>query len=90
MKLSAACFLFVSALTATALVSEAAVDARYGLVGTGGKAFAQKLGLTYYALEGNYPASGNIFTSVDPNNDPAAGFKVLRKVAKLNVRNDAN
>jgi hypothetical protein len=68
--------------------ADAATDARFGLVGTGGKAFAHKFGLAYYALEGNYPASGNVFSSVDPANDPAAGFKVLRKVAKLNVRND--
>ena len=69
-------------------LASAATDARFGLVGTGGKAFAQKLGLTYYALEGNYPGSGNVFSSVNPANDPAAGYKVLRKVAKLNVRND--
>lgn len=65
-----------------------APDARFGLVGTGGKALAQKLGVPYYALEGNYGATGTNFSSVDSLNDPPAGYKVLRKVAKLNVRND--
>lgn len=66
----------------------AAPDARFGFVGTGGKAFAAKFGLPYYTLEGNYPATGTLFSSVDPANDPPAGFKVVREVAKLNVRND--
>jgi hypothetical protein len=71
-------------------MAAAAVNPRYGFVGTGGKAFAQKFGATYYALEGNYnPATGTAFSSVHPDNDPPAGFKVLRKVAKLNVRIDA-
>lgn len=73
----------------TLSLAGAAADARFGLVGTGGKAFAEKFGLSYYALEGNYPASGNVFSSVNPANDPAGGRKVLRKVAKLNVRNDS-
>lgn len=74
---------------ATALMSaHAAVDPRFGFVGTGGAAFALKFGLPYYALEGNYPATGNVFSSVNPVNDPPPGHKVLRKVAKLNVRND--
>jgi hypothetical protein len=70
------------------LSATAAPDARFALVGTGGKPLAQKLGVPYYALEGNYGASGSTFSSVDSLNDPPAGHKVLRKVAKLNVRND--
>lgn len=65
-------------------------DARFGLVGTGGAAFAAKFGLTYYTLEGNYSAeTGSLFSSVHPAYDPAAGFSIVREVAKLNVRNDS-
>src|SRR4051812_29029999 len=65
-------------------------DPRFGLVGTGGAAFAEKFGLKYYILEGNYSdGKGDLFSSVDPANDPAPGFSVVRKVAKLNVRTDA-
>ncbi len=65
-------------------------DARFGLVGAGGAAFAAKFGLTYYTLEGNYSAeTGSLFSSVHPAYDPAAGFSVVREVAKLNVRNDS-
>ena len=66
----------------------AAPDPRFGFVGTGGKAFSEKFGIPYYTLEGNYPVSGTLFSSVDPANDPPAGHKVVREVAKLNVRND--
>ena len=67
----------------------APADARFGLVGTGGKAFAAKFGLRYYTLEGNYQeGKGAVFSSVDPANDPAAGFSVVREAAKLNVRTD--
>lgn len=65
------------------------VDFRFGFAGTGGEAFARKFGLPYYSLEGNYGSSGDsVFTSVHPDNDPDAGHRVLRKVAKLNVRVD--
>jgi hypothetical protein len=68
----------------------AAPDGRFGFAGTGGRAFAQKYGVLYYSLEGNYQAGlGNVFSSVDPSSDPPSGFKVVRKVAKLNVRTDA-
>ncbi|GEM_PF-2668800 len=84
---SVACFAI--ALAAAAAVSGAAADARFGLVGTGGAAFAAKFGLAYYTLEGNYVADkGTIFSSVDPAVDPAAAFSVVREVAKLNVRTD--
>jgi hypothetical protein len=64
-------------------------DVRFGLVGSGGATFAAKFGLSYYTLEGNYSADrGGLFSSVDPVNDPAPGFKVVREVAKLNVRTD--
>ncbi len=64
-------------------------DSHFGLVGAGGAAFAAKFGLTYYTLEGNYAAEKeSVFSSVDPVNDPAVGFKVVREVAKLNVRTD--
>ncbi len=67
----------------------ASVDGRFGLVGTGGAAFAAKFGFRYYTLEGNYaPDKGTLFSSVDPANDPAPGFSVVREVAKLNVRTD--
>lgn len=84
----------VSAVLAIALCASwplhATVDARFGLVGTGGKAFAAKFGFRYYTLEGNYSAgNGNVFSSVDPANDPAAGFSVVREAAKLNVRTDS-
>lgn len=91
-KLHAAVLLALASafgLGAALSVSHAAVDARFGLVGTGGAAFAAKFGLTYYTLEGNYAADkGTVFSSVDPANDPAAAFSVVREVAKLNVRND--
>ncbi|MDB5105102.1 MAG: hypothetical protein JWP91_2791 [Fibrobacteres bacterium] len=65
-------------------------DSRFGLVGTGGAAFAAKFGFRYYTLEGNYAeGKGAVFSSVDPVNDPAAGFSVVREAAKLNVRTDA-
>lgn len=65
-------------------------DEAFGLVGTGGKAFAARFGLKYYTLEGNYsPGSGTTFSSVHSANDPEAGFSVVREVAKLNVRTDA-
>ena len=64
-------------------------DERFGLVGSGGKAFAARFGLKYYTLEGNYSAgNGNVFSSVNPVNDPDSGFAVVREVAKLNVRTD--
>jgi hypothetical protein len=77
--------------TASASVQAApAVDSRFGLVGTGGAAFAAKFGFKYYTLEGNYAdGKGTVFSSVDPANDPAAGFSVVREAAKLNVRTDA-
>ncbi len=78
-----------SALTSAA-TSAATVDARFGLVGTGGRAFAAKFAFRYFTLEGNYAAgSGTVFSSVDPLNDPATGFSVVREVAKLNVRTDS-
>ena len=81
--------LFCAVACAGAFV-HAAADARFGLVGTGGKAFAAKFGFRYYTLEGNYSAgNGNVFSSVDPANDPAAGFSVVREAAKLNVRTDS-
>ncbi len=65
-------------------------DLRFGFVGTGGLSFAKKFGLEYFTLEGNYTAGqGQIFSSVNPINDPPMGKKVLREVAKLNVRNDS-
>lgn len=65
-------------------------DDRFGLVGTGGKAFAARFGLRYYTLEGNYSAgNGPVFSSVNPANDPDDGFSVVREVAKLNVRTDS-
>src|SRR5665213_1048235 len=70
------------------LVAHATSDVRFGFVGTGGEAFSEKFKVPYYTLEGNYPSSGTLFSSVDPNNDPPAGHKVVREVAKLNVRND--
>jgi hypothetical protein len=84
-------FFLVAGMLVGALAAPVrAVDARFGFVGTGGKPFAQKFGLPYYALEGNYDsANGSVFSSVNPANDPDSGFKVLRKVAKLNVRIDA-
>jgi hypothetical protein len=86
---SAVCLLAVYLFTGAASAATAA-DARFGFVGTGGKAFAQKFGVPYYALEGNYhSATGALFSSVNPDNDPPAGHKVLRKVAKLNVRTDS-
>jgi hypothetical protein len=73
-----------------AAASAPAVDVRFGLVGTGGAPFAAKFGFRYYTLEGNYAeGKGSVFSSVDPANDPAAGFSVVREVAKLNVRTDA-
>jgi hypothetical protein len=87
MRLSPSCFALVWVLAAAGLSLGATTDARFGFVGTGGKPMAQKFGLPYYALEGNY-AVGPVFSSVDSLNDPPPGHKVLRKVAKLNVRND--
>jgi hypothetical protein len=81
-----------SAPAATVLSAQttAAPDARFGLVGTGGAAFAARFGFRYYTLEGNYAeGKGAVFSSVDPANDPAAGFSVVREAAKLNVRTDA-
>lgn len=82
--------LFTVAVLLCALVpARAEVDARFGLVGTGGRAFAAKFGLKYYTLEGNYSeGKGDVFSSVDPANDPAAGFSVVREAAKLNMRTD--
>ena len=81
--------LVLAAPTPTASRTSAPADSRFGLVGTGGKAFAAKFGLRYYTLEGNYSeGKGAVFSSVDPANDPAAGFSVVREVAKLNVRTD--
>lgn len=78
----------ISALAVQALPAPA--DTRFGLVGTGGGAFAAKFGIRYYTLEGNYTeGKGSVFSSVDPANDPAAGFSVVREAAKLNVRTDA-
>jgi hypothetical protein len=78
----------ISALAVQALPAPA--DSRFGLVGTGGGAFAAKFGIRYYTLEGNYTeGKGAVFSSVDPANDPAAGFSVVREAAKLNVRTDA-
>jgi hypothetical protein len=77
------------ALAGFSPLSATPADARFGLVGTGGAAFAAKFGLSYYTLEGNYDASqGIIFSSVNANLDPRPGFKVVREVAKLNVRID--
>lgn len=76
-------------LASAADLPEVSADSRFGLVGTGGSAFAAKFGLRYYTLEGNYSeGKGAIFSSVDPANDPAAGFSVVREAAKLNVRTD--
>jgi hypothetical protein len=87
--LSPVCLLAVCLFVGTVLEASAA-DVRFGFVGTGGKAFAQKFGVPYYALEGNYHSStGTLFSSVHPDNDPPTGHKVLRKVAKLNVRTDS-
>jgi hypothetical protein len=80
-------FGLLAALSFGVTQANAATDTRYGLVGTGGKAFAEKLELTWYALEGNYTNTG-VFSSTNPANDPTGGRKVLRKVAKLNVRAD--
>jgi hypothetical protein len=78
------------AVPSPARASGAATDLRFGLVGTGGAAFAAKFGFRYYTLEGNYAdGKGAVFSSVDPANDPAAGFSVVREAAKLNVRTDA-
>jgi transposase-like protein len=78
----------LSSLLMLPLLLQAAPDPRFGFVGTGGKAFAQKFAVSYYTLEGNYPVSGTIFSSVDTANDPPVGQSVVREVAKLNVRND--
>lgn len=84
-----ACTTF-AAFSASGATAPSASDARFGFVGTGGKAFALKFGVPYYALEGNYTFStGALFSSVHPDNDPPPGHKVLRKVAKLNVRTDS-
>jgi hypothetical protein len=78
-----------AAVTAGAEAGTASVDSRFGLVGTGGAAFAGKFGFRYYTLEGNYAADkGTLFSSVDPSQDPPPGFSVVREVAKLNVRTD--
>ena len=76
-------------LALSAASAFAAPDARFGFVGTGGRAFAAKFGLPYFTLEGNYAeGKGSVFASVDPDNDPAPGSRVVREVAKLNVRTD--
>ncbi len=75
-------------LLALCLPAAAAPDMRFGFVGTGGRAFAAKFGLRYHTLEGNHPATGGPFSSVDPAHDPSPGTSVVREVAKLNVRND--
>ncbi len=79
-----------SSLSTSSAVRVPSVDPRFGLVGTGGAAFAAKFGFRYYTLEGNYSeGKGTVFSSVDPGNDPAAGFSVVREAAKLNMRTDA-
>lgn len=79
----------ITSATSTTTTTTAAADARFGLVGTGGAAFAAKFGFRYYTLEGNYSQdNGTVFSSVDAANDPAEGFSVVREVAKLNVRTD--
>ncbi len=80
-------FLLLIAITA---FSQDSLDTRFGFVGTGGMSFAAKYHLPYFTLEGNYSTGkGTTFSSVDPENDPKPGFKVIREVAKLNVRTDA-
>jgi hypothetical protein len=86
----AAAFSAAASTSPVSVPTPAAADARFGLVGTGGAAFASKFGFRYYTLEGNYSAgSGQVFSSVNPAADPAAGFSVVREVAKLNVRTDS-
>lgn len=67
-----------------------AADPRFAFAGSGGRAFASKFGLSYYSIEGNYMAGlGNLFHSANPAFDPPRGMRVVRKVAKLNVRTDS-
>ena len=70
----------LSSLLMLPLLLQAAPDPRFGFVGTGGKAFAQKFAVSYYTLEGNYPVSGTIFSSVDTANDPPVGQSVFARL----------
>jgi hypothetical protein len=85
--------------------SQGIPDNRFGFVGDGGLPLAQKFGLEYYTLEGNHcklnasgtcegnpTLSSTLPSSLNPANDPPQNpiaHKVVREVAKLNVRNDA-
>lgn len=66
----------------------AAPDLRFGFVGTGGKAFAEKFSLPYYVLEGNPDSQSALLFSTSPSHDPAPGYQVIRRVAKLTERSD--
>jgi len=66
----------------------AETDPRFGFAGTGGKAFAEKFGLSHYILEGNYPPSSTQMHSTSESHDPEVGYEVVRRVAKLTERSD--
>ncbi len=69
-------------------IGNAEPDLRYGFVGTGGKAFAEKFRLSHYVLEGNQDTLTTLLSSTSIANDPAPGFQVIRRVAKLTERVD--